>query len=121
MVPGLVSTAVAKQTKDRLRRSDALRNDQDARLRNLRRCLDAETWKKVMAEKLYHKVTDLGRNLGRFCTARDNRLALPALRRVRIVGAHVVGRQFSVEVVAAACASVLSLVAMVAGFDKSRR
>ena len=57
MVSGLFSTAVAKQAKDKLKRSDALWNDQDARPKNPRPHPDAETWRRAMGEKLHYKTT----------------------------------------------------------------
>ena len=58
MVSGLFSKAMAKRAKDKLRRSDAFRNDQDARPKNPRPYPNAETRKGAMGENLHYKAID---------------------------------------------------------------
>ena len=86
-----------------------------------------------MGEKLGYKAADLRENLEKCLSAprydipshaaRDEGcLTLSGLQRVRkIVSAYVDGRPFSVELVTAVCALVMSLVILAAKYDKSRR
>ncbi|KAF9644170.1 hypothetical protein BDM02DRAFT_3175056, partial [Thelephora ganbajun] len=93
MASGLISTAVARETKAKLKRMDAFRNDQDGRPRDPRPYPDTGTWRRAMGEKLKYKADDLRKNLEGCLIARRAR---------KIVGAYVDGRPFSVELVAAA-------------------
>ena len=108
----MFSTGVAKQTKDRLKRIDAFRNDQDGRLSDPRPYPDTETWRKAMGEKLKYKAADLRTNLEEcliapryddpFRAYRNDGLTLSVLQRARrIVGAYTNGKPFSVELVTA--------------------
>ena len=69
MVSWLISTTVAKETKAKLKRADAVRNDQDGRPRDPRPYSGAKTWRKVMGEKLKYKASELRTNLEGFLIA----------------------------------------------------
>ena len=56
---GLFSTAVAKQSKDKLKRVTVFRNDQDGRPRYPRPYPNTETWRRAMGEKLNYRAANL--------------------------------------------------------------
>ena len=63
MTSGLTNSAGAKETKAKLKRADAFRNDQDGRPRDPRPYPDIETWRRAMGEKLKYEATELRKNL----------------------------------------------------------
>lgn len=69
MTSGQFSTTVAKETKAKLKRVAAFRNDQDGRLEDPRPYPDTETWKRAMGDKLKYKTAELRKNLESCLTA----------------------------------------------------
>ncbi|KAF9786260.1 hypothetical protein BJ322DRAFT_775798 [Thelephora terrestris] len=93
MTSGQINTVVAKETKVKLKRVDAFRNDQDGRPGEQFPYPDTEAWRNAMGEKLKYEASELRRALEG---------CLTASRARRIAGAYVDGRPFSVQLVAAA-------------------
>lgn len=69
MTSGQVSTTVAKETRAKLKRMDAFRNDQDGTIKEPRPYPDTETWRRAMGEKLKYKASELRKNLEGCLTA----------------------------------------------------
>ena len=69
MTSGQISTTVARETKAKLKRMDAFRNDQDGSPKDSRPYPDTETWRRAIGEKLKYKATELRKNLEGCLTA----------------------------------------------------
>lgn len=69
MTSGQISTTVAKETKAKLKRVNAFRNDQDGNPKDPRPYSDAVTWRRAMGEKLKYKAVELRKNLEGCLTA----------------------------------------------------
>ena len=120
MTSGQTNTVVAKETKAKLKRVDAFRNDQDGLPGNPRPYSDTEAWRMAMGEKLKYKTSELRRGLEGCLTAprydgwsrsRSQTDHIYSKRARKIVGTYLDGRPFSVQLVAAVCSLAFSLVA----------
>ena len=78
MTSGQINTVVAKETRAKLKRMDAFRNDQDGRPKDPRPYPDTETWRRAMGEKLKYRATELRKNLEGCLTAPRYDCRLPS-------------------------------------------
>jgi hypothetical protein len=69
MTSGQINTVVAKETKVKLKRVDAFRNDQDGRPGEQFPYPDTEAWRNAMGEKLKYEASELRRALEGCLTA----------------------------------------------------